>query len=322
MAMPALQAFRRANSPAHVTVLVKPPLAPLWRLNPAVDDLIDLHEGFLGTIQTVRAVRAVRAAGAGAVYVLPNSIRAALVPWFARVPARVGLRGDRPPGMLTQVVTPPADVQREHQAWEYMAVFGADAREAKLERPMLRIAETSAPTVLARLGGQADARWIGVLPGAAYGPAKRWPAEHFAAAALALAERVGGRVAVMGSRGETAVCALVVAGIGARAVNLAGATTLPELAAVLAQCAVVLCNDSGGMHLAAAMGAPVVAVFGITDPRKTGPLGARCRVVCAPGVQQSRDLERDSAEARQALAAILPERVVGEAGAVMQVGRA
>ncbi|MCE9616409.1 MAG: lipopolysaccharide heptosyltransferase II [Lentisphaerae bacterium] len=319
MAMPALQAFCRRTPGVAITVLTKPGLVPLWRMHADVGAMVELHEGSRGA---GRAARALAAAGVEVAYVLPNSFRSALIPMLARIAPRVGLRGHRPPVMLTRVVQPPAAPGRKHQVWEYLAIFGA-ADVSDVEPPRLQIPAEAAAAVASRfgLGRGAVEPVIGILPGAAYGPSKRWPATHFIRAARALVERAGVRVLVLGSKGEQSVCAEVAAGIGPRAMNLAGATTLPELAAVLADCRVVICNDSGGMHLSAAVGTPVVAIFGLTDPGKTGPLGTGHRLVQREGVVQSRDLKRDSPEAREVLASITPERVITDAMAALAAGR-
>jgi heptosyltransferase-2 len=160
---------------------------------------------------------------------------------------------------------------------------------------------------------------IGVMPGAARGPAKRWSAERFAEAARRLRAELGGSVVVMGGAGDAEACAAVVAGVGDGVLNLAGVTTLGEWAALLAECRLVLCNDSGGMHLAAALGVPVVAVFGITDPIRTGPLGTRCRVV-QHSMQHDRAVPRESAAARAALAAVTVDEVVAAAQELLARG--
>ena len=146
------------------------------------------------------------------------------------------------------------------------------------------------------------------MPGAAYGPAKRWPAERFATAGRLLKDRLKCNIVAIGSAEERALCAIVTRDAGPGSLNLAGGTTLPELAAVLAQCRLALTNDSGGMHLATAMGIPVTAVFGITDPARTGPLGSAARVMQA-SAHRSRDIRRDSPEARASLLRITPEQV-------------
>jgi heptosyltransferase II len=138
------------------------------------------------------------------------------------------------------------------------------------------------------LGESSDdgAPWVAINPGATYGTAKRWLPERFAAVGEALARR-GARVAIVGGAAERPVGEAIAAQMTAPVRMLCGETTLPELAGVLARAALLVTNDSGPMHLAAALGRRVLAVFGPTDARETGPVGTPHRVVresvhCAP----------------------------------------
>jgi len=151
----------------------------------------------------------------------------------------------------------------------------------------------------------------------ARGPAKQWPAASFSATGRRLAHAAGARIVVLGTAGETALCRAVAADIGPAAISLAGRTTLPELAAVLGRAACAICNDSGGMHLAAVMGTPVVAIYGLTNPAKTGPLGRGHRILTAPAGVRTRDVARDSAQARAALAAVSADAVADAALATL-----
>lgn len=299
MALPALQLFRREHPGTEITVLAKPGLLPFWELHAAPQQRLALQGTWATTLALLRG-------GFSAAYLLPNSIRSALLPWLAAVPERIGLAGKWRRALLTQIVVASQEEACQHQAWEYAAVLAPGTRT--LPPPQLTIPQT-AHEVAARKLDSLRRPLIGVMPGAARGPSKRWPAERFAAAAKLVCAKLGGSVIIMGGSGDGDACAAVADGVGSPALNLAGATTLPEWAALLAQCAVVLCNDSGGMHLAAAVGVPVVAVFGITDPTRTGPLGERCRVIQRSTVRD-RAVPRESAEAVAALAAVTVHDVV------------
>ena len=148
-----------------------------------------------------------------------------------------------------------------------------------------------------------------LIPGAARGPSKQWPPEHFAQLGELIAEHLSSKIVILGSPKEMELCAQVAGGIKAGTINLAGETSLTELTAVLSLCRTAVTNDSGGMHLASAAGTGVVAVYGLTDPDKTGPLGDACRVVCGKNVGCSRDIPRRSAEAMESLRSITPEKV-------------
>ncbi len=315
MAMPALQALCRREGLTGLTVLAKPRVLGLWRLHPDVGTCWELGPGTRGTVLAARRLRSERTR---TVYVLPNSFRAALIPWLAGVPERVGVRGHRPAALMRPCVSLPREYRDRHQAEEYRFLLGVeDGGVGEDVLPRLRVPADVVARIRERTRFGDGERVIGVLPGAARGAAKRWPVERFAAVAGDLARRIPARILALGSAAEEGACERVATAAGPSAVNLAGRTNLAELAAALGRCDVVICNDSGGMHLAAAMGTPVVAVFGITDPRKTGPLGVGHRVVSGEGASRSRDISRRSAEAQRVLATISVERVVAEAVAAL-----
>ena len=301
MTMPAIQAWRRAHPDARLVMLVKPKLKALWTLHPAVDEVWELPPGGRALAAMVRGARARKFKTA---FVLPHSFRSALVPFLARVPQRIGPPGHGRDWMLSDMVHPRQGAEREHQCFEYMDILGVERRN---EAPRLRLT----PELTARAGallGASGTGWIAVMPGAAYGPAKRWPAERFAAVGRLLKDRLKCNIVTLGSAEERSLCETVARGTGPGSLNLAGQTTLPELAAVLAQCQLALTNDSGGMHLATAMDIPVAAVFGITDPARTGPMGTAVRVL-QDSTLRNRDIRRDAPEARASLFRITPEQV-------------
>ena len=149
---------------------------------------------------------------------------------------------------------------------------------------------------------------IGLIPGAARGPSKRWPVEHFATLALLLASQKNASLVLFGTEQEKILCDEIFARVPKNALNLAGQTNLETWAASLRHCDAVVCNDSGGMHLASALGIPLIAIYGMTDPSKTGPLGSKAKVI-QDSLARSRDIAEHSHEAEKSLAAIRPERV-------------
>jgi heptosyltransferase II len=311
MAWPAAQAWRRARPDVRMLVLAKPAPAALWRLHAAPDDVWTLAPGWRGVW---RAARAARAAGVRHAWVLPHSFRSALIPWLARIPERIGPPGHARDALLTRVVdvAPPAG---RHQSLEPFALLGLDP--AAQEPPHLVVPEAARARAEAWWGPRAaSAPRVAVMPGAARGASKCWPAERFVETARRLAA-AGARIAVCGGAEEAEAARRMADAAGAAAIDLTGRTTLAEWAAVLAACDVAVANDSGGMHLAAAAGRPVVAIFGRTDPEVTGPLGEGHRILQAPG-PRGRDIARTDAEAARRLAAIGVEQVVA---AVMDVLR-
>ncbi len=305
MSMPALQCLRTAYPDTHITLLSKPGLIPLWNMHPAVDATIALDSSPAGMMRAVSHIRSLHFEHAA---IFPNSWRSALPPFLAGIPKRTGQCGHHRGLLINDPVELSAKATKDHQQWEYIEILRLDT-PAILPAPSLQIPSDTVDKVGKVLQNREDTKWIGMLPGAARGPSKQWPENSFIEAAKLINSSCNTRTLVLGVASEADLCSRIADSIGPSAMSLAGRTTLPELAAALARCAVVLCNDSGGMHLTAAVGTPVVAMYGITDPSKTGPLGKGHKLIQADGVTQSRDVPRDSHEARNALLSIRPERV-------------
>jgi heptosyltransferase-2 len=185
---------------------------------------------------------------------------------------------------------------------------------APLPEPRLKIDSEAAARTVRRFGFAAAPHRNAVLcPGAEYGPAKRWPAENYGRLAAALAER-GCAVWLLGARGDTAACEDVLRASGGRATSLAGKTTLDEAIELIAQADLVVSNDSGLMHIAAALQVPQVAIFGSSSPLHTPPLSARARVIwlqleCSPCFERECPLGH-----LRCLRDIAPERVLEDIG--------
>jgi heptosyltransferase-2 len=317
MSMPALQLFRRQHPDVRITIAVKSRWCALWRMQPAVDAVIEFPAR-AGDMW--RAARMLSVSSYDRAIVLPNSFRSALVPFLAGIPQRRGIPGQWRSLLLTDRVSLfRKESGGRHQAWEYMHVMGVDPEGDELPLPSLTIDADIAQNFLGE--SRAGERWIGVLPGAARGPSKRWPTDRFVQAAKALADKHSVRVMILGAPAEAGLCGQVAEGIGPGALHLGGRTSVPELAALLQRCELVLCNDSGGMHLASAVGAPVVAIFGVTDPTVTGPIGSRHHVIRAEVANASRDIPRESAKAEAALRSITVEQVCSAAESVLAEGK-
>jgi len=307
MAMPALRRLIDTHPANRFTMLVKPTLQPLWQMFPGLANVRPLRSGLRGLAQTVLQLRREHWHAA---YVLQHSSRSAITTTCAGIPDRIGTRGHELWPLLTRAVPLPPD-PHHHQSLEYASLFDISFNGVQPMPPRLEIPREAEQAANAVVDGPGPL--LALIPGAARGPSKRWPSRAFAAAGRRLAEETGARCVILGSSGDSAICRSTCDAIGPPAIDLAGRTTLPELAALLRRCRVAITNDSGGMHLAAAMGTPVVAVFGMTDPRRTGPLGSGHRIVCAEGFRPSRNIRRNSTKARRALESIAPERVVREA---------
>ncbi len=255
--------------------------------------------GLQGPIQTGLSLKAPPFDTA---YVFPNSWRAALPPFVARIPVRVGFRGHARACLLTTIR--PTPQPPPHQQWEYAAILGLPGNNTPLPLPALALPQL--PQGFPQVDPSVPL--VALLPGAARGPAKRWPAVHFIEAARNLHARTPCRFVIMGTPAEEPLCRSVSDALQPDASCLAGKTSLPMFAAALQACAAVLANDSGGMHLAAAVGTPVVAIFGLTNPEQTGPIGPNTVCIQPDNVQGSRQIARTSEKAKAALASIPPQR--------------
>jgi len=304
MTTPALQRLREARPEAHIALLTPAKLRDLWLHHPAVDSVLTFETG-----ETVFGIaRRLRAGQFTTALVLPNSPRSALEVFLARIPSRIGL--DRPwrSFFLTRRVRPragtmemhkrslaeiqelnragsppsrpgiPASAHHLHQYLHLAAALGANPEPVP---PRLEVTPDEVAAIKQRFGCSTDTRGpmlFGLNPGAEYGPAKRWPRERFVAAAIELQRRTNCHWWIFGGKADEPLASAIAAEIFAAKAgppgsvrNLAGQTSLRELCAALKACALVITNDTGPMHVAAALGTPVVVPYGSTSPELTGP---------------------------------------------------
>jgi heptosyltransferase-2 len=268
MALPAIADVARALPATRIAVAARPSVAPLFTMVPDVHDVVTLDS---------RKIPRQPAATYEAALLLPNSFQAALAVWRAGIPERWGHRTDWRGALLTRAVLPPGD--HVHQAAYYQHLtsglgFPSGPLEPRVE-PSADV-RRAGDDLLAAAGWDGRTPLVALAPGAAYGGAKRWPGQSFAELAVAL-ERDGVKSVLVGGAADAAGGAEVVElvrGMGAAGVlNLIGRTDLPALAGVLIQCRALVSNDSGAMHLGAALGVAVTAMFGPTDEAITRPLG-------------------------------------------------
>lgn len=323
MTTPALQRLREAKPDAHVTLLTHSKLRDLWLHHPAVDSVLTFESG-----ETVFAVaNRLRSGQFTTALVLPNSPRSALEVFFARIPCRVGLARPWRSFFLTHRVQPragtvemhkralaeiqelnraapppsreaiPASAHHLHQYLHLVAALGANPEPVP---PRLEVTPDEVAAIKQRFGCSTDTGGLllfGLNPGAEYGPAKRWPRERFVAAAIELQRRTNCQWWIFGGKADESLASAIAAEITAAKAgppdsvrNLAGQTSLRELCAALKACAVLITNDTGPMHVAAAVGTPVVVPFGSTSPEFTGPglpgdprhRLIRAQVACSP----------------------------------------
>jgi len=293
MTTPALAAVRQGLPDARIALLAKPLVAELFRHHPDVDEVIlyerpGRHEGALGRLRLGAELRRRRFDGA---LLLQNAFDAALIAFLARIPGRAGYPTDARRFLLTLPVPMPSGIFERHDVEYYLCLLDG----LGIPRPdpaVLKLAVTgeereAMATRLASLGIERGAPIVTINPGATYGSAKRWYPDRFAAVADALSEEWGAGVVVVGSTAEAPLAGEIEAATRRGVANLAGKTTVREMMALLSLSSFLVTNDSGPMHIGAALGVPLVAIFGPTDWRRTSPWTDRARVVrvdvdCSP----------------------------------------
>jgi heptosyltransferase-2 len=289
MAQSLIISLKQREPEAPVDIIAPAWSAPVARRMAEVREAIVLPVAHreLGWAARRALGRELRGRGYTQAIVLPRSLKSALVPWFARVPRRTGYRGEWRYGPLNDVrqarplrsVTP----ARHWLALGYPS--GADLPAATPQPRLLHDRDNQRRLVRA-LKLQTGTPVVALVPGAEHGWAKRWPAEYFGQLAGALAQR-GIGVWILGGPREATLGESIAAQAGAAAVNLCGRTELPDVIDLLAMVDGVVCNDSGLMHVAAALGVFVVALYGPSTPAYTPPMTENCRVLyldlaCSP----------------------------------------
>ena len=205
--------------------------------------------------------------------VLPRSMKSALIPWFARIPRRTGFRGEMRYGVVNDMR--PFDERVLDQTVKRFVALGLEPGESlpgSLPYPQLRISEENQARAIKELALRPDRPVIAMMPGAEYGPAKCWPLEHFTALAAELDQK-GYAVWVLGSEKDAASGATIAD--GSAALNLCGQTSLEDVIDLLAACEQAVSNDSGLMHIAAAVGTHVHGIYGSSSAKFTPPLTKR-----------------------------------------------
>ena len=274
MSVPAVRAIKDGRPDVHVTIAAPDKIASMWKLIPEVDAIIPLpDDSFLQVVRLLRQQMPFDMA-----ILFPNSLRVALESWLSGIPRRVGYRGHWRSWLVNQVVRGPRKPgPPEHHSLRFLRI----ARECRAETSNIEVPK---PNQTSNIKHQ---MLIGLCPGAEYGPAKRWLPERFAEAAAKITAQSSAQWILFGTKKDAAIGEQIAAAIGDHCVNRIGQTTLDQLIDELRQCRLLLTNDTGTMHLAALLGVPVVAVFGSTEPRLTGPLGnghtiLRHHVECSP----------------------------------------
>lgn len=284
MAQPLLTRLKAQHPDTPIDVLAQPWVAPLFARMAEVDTVIDspLRHGGLQWHERKQLGRQLAGKGYSTAYVLPNSWKSALIPFFAGIPKRIGYHGEAR-YLLLNTRHKLNEQQHPQLVQRYAALAGPLDPSVALQASLQ---STTAQQAAVRSKFGIPASPVIFCPGAEFGPAKRWPAHHFAA----LAKHYGtpeNPVLLIGSPKDAAVGSAIAEAAAGHARNLCGTTQLEEAIDLLAQARLVASNDSGLMHVAAALGRPQIAFFGSSSPDYTPPMNPRARIVslnlnCSP----------------------------------------
>ncbi len=277
LSLPAVRDIRRAHPAARIHVLARPSVAALYEAVPEIDDVLVVN----GLFAEIRAM----GRGFDLAILLTNSIGTALAATVSGVPERWGYSTEGRGAMLTRKARVPRDVRGRSQVHYYRAMLAAmglptsDALDTSLTPPPAWI-ETGR-------GLLGSGSFFGVAPGAAKGSAKQWPPVRFAGAADRIASELGAKAVLLGSTADAGAAAQVEAAMKTPVLNLSGRTDLRAFTGVVSSLTALIANDSGAMHLGAALGIPTVGVFGPTNADETHPVGPRAAFVrgvaeCSP----------------------------------------
>lgn len=293
MSIPALWAIRRRWPEAEITILGRPAIAELYEGQEFANRVMSVTGNLKNPIVAERQSRELRNEGFDCAVLFQNAFSAAWVAWRAKIPERIGYSRDARGLLLTRAIAvPKAGEIPAHESYYYLELL----RRAewldelpKVEQISLKLNPEMAARAEARIreAGARGGTRIALAPGASYGSAKCWLPERFAAVADALVDEFGADVILFGTSSEIEICQQIAERMRHGPVSFAGQTRMNELPALFSRCQLFLGNDSGAMHVAAAAGLPVVAVFGSTDPEGTAPVAAkkilvRHAVACSP----------------------------------------
>ena len=302
MSQRAVRAFKCGRPDARLTVLAPAKLAAFWKSIPEVDEVISFgpEESLLAIAKKIRG-------RFEAAILFPNSFRSAAEAWLAGIRRRVGFRGNLRSMLLTQIIDEPKSKtsRPKHQADRYWHL--AKRCGAVEPQPLNRRSRTPVDIVL------------GVCPGAEFGPAKRWPPERFRKTMELVSQKVACSWVILGTDRDRGLTSEILQGFEGKAEDLTGKTSLEELIERIQRLRVLLTNDTGTMHLADGLGIPLVAIFGSTEPRLTGPRSStstvlRHQVECSPCFLRECPLDF------RCMHAVVPEEAANAVLALIQRG--
>ena len=289
MSLPALETLKGLYPSAQIYVLAKTRVMPVFENNPSVAGIIEYgreHGGFTGRLKLSGELKKHRFDLA---VLFQNAFDAALISFLSRIPERAGYARDLRSGLLTRAIPVTEEIKKRHQVYYYLNIVEKlGGRPPSRITPGLHISreEDLWARGFIKDNGLEGRALFGAAPGASYGPAKRWAPERFAEVLAILKKEQGGAALILGGP-EDKEASSAVAALVPGAIDLSGKLTLRQSIALASFFKAIVTNDSGPMHISAALGVPTVAIFGSTEDSLTGPVGERVAVVrkkieCSP----------------------------------------
>ena len=298
MTQPLLATLKSQYPASRIDVLASTWVAPIYRACSEVNHVIEANFQHKQLQWGLRKQLAndLRLRGYQACFILPNSLKSALIPWMANIPFRIGYRGELRFGLINIALNNPSKINRPPMVEHYLALSQLLSDEetlaAKTLTPKLNVSSSAKQSIDKKLSdANIDSKSVFIFcPGAEYGPTKRWPASHFAELANHLAQQLpNANIILLGSKSdhELAEAILQQSQDSVKIHNWCGNTSLDEAIALIGLAKVVVSNDSGLMHIAAALKTPQIAIFGSSDPAHTPPLSENAKVIwlnlpCSP----------------------------------------
>jgi len=311
---PFIEALHKKESFAEIQLLAKPWVSQIFENNPYISKIIEYKSSTIhkGTIGIYRLIKELRAENFQKCYILPNSFSSALIPYLAGIPERIGYARDGRSFLLTNKLQVSKEILNKHQIYYYLNIL--DRYYDVSIKPKVYLIEEEKNKALEMLNAfniSKSYKIIGINPGAFFGSAKRWEPENFANVAIRLRKEFNVVFLIFGTESERIIASYIENLIGDSAINFAGKTTVRELMALIGFCDLFLTNDTGPMHIAAALDVPVAAIFGSTNPKTTGPFSDK-HIVIQKDVGCNPCLKRECPFDRKCFTSITPDEVVAK----------
>ncbi len=294
MTTPAVRSIRENFPDAEITLLALPWVADVFAASVYIDKIFSYdkfgeHKGIKGRYKLARQLADL---GFDLTILLQNAFEAALLTTFARIPVRAGYATDGRRFLLTHPISLQKKVKKIHQVHYYQKMLEGLGLQCGSDELYLNLSKTAKAKALEFLENlrakEPDISCvIGLNPGASYGPAKRWPAEKFGSLATRVANEMNGMLLIFGTEADRETADFIRQGAPGKVSDMTGKTTLAEAMALIERCDVFVTNDSGLMHVSAALKTPTVAIFGSTNPVTTGPFSMNSTIIrkeisCSP----------------------------------------